>query len=116
MVARYTADGIPGLPRFGEKTASTLLGEYEHIERIPPSARDWRVRVRGADTLAATLRERREDALLYRLLATLVTDVPLQESLSDLEWHFQFIADYCRRIHGAGTQSHEHDAKQIADW
>ncbi|WP_309889797.1 5'-3' exonuclease H3TH domain-containing protein [Archangium sp.] len=80
------ADGIPGLPGFGEKGASALLGAYGHLEAIPDDAASWTVRPRGADKLAATLRANREDALLYRKLATLVTDAPLAESLKDLAW------------------------------
>ena len=82
------ADGIPGLPGFGEKGAAALLNAYGHLEAIPADAAAWTVRPRGADKLAATLREHREDALLYRRLATLVTDAPLPgtKSLADLEW------------------------------
>jgi 5'-3' exonuclease len=81
-----TADGIPGLPGFGERTASALLGAYPRIEDIPHDCRHWSVKVRGADRLAATLQERFEDVLLYRRLATLVEDVPLREDLEALEW------------------------------
>jgi 5'-3' exonuclease len=81
-----TADGIPGLPGFGEKSAATLLGAYEHIERIPTFVHQWTVKPRGALQLAATLAERRAEALEYRILATLVHDVPLGETLADLEW------------------------------
>jgi 5'-3' exonuclease len=80
------ADGIPGLPGFGEKGASALLNAYGHLEAIPTDPAAWTVRPRGAEKLAATLREHREDALLYRKLATLVTDAPLAESLEDLAW------------------------------
>jgi 5'-3' exonuclease len=80
------ADGIPGLPGFGEKGASALLGAYGHLEAIPEDPASWTVRPRGADKLAATLRANREAALLYRKLATLVTDAPLAESLEDLAW------------------------------
>ncbi|WP_164001191.1 5'-3' exonuclease [Pyxidicoccus caerfyrddinensis] len=82
------ADGIPGLAGFGEKGASALLSAYGHLEAIPAEASAWTVRPRGAEKLAATLREHREDALLYRKLATLVTDAPLPgtASLADLEW------------------------------
>jgi 5'-3' exonuclease len=80
------ADGIPGLPGFGEKGASALLGAYGHLEAIPDDAASWTVRPRGADKLAATLRANREDAMLYRKLATLVTNAPLSESLEDLAW------------------------------
>jgi 5'-3' exonuclease len=81
-----TADGIPGLPGFGEKSASTLLGAYPHLEDIPPFAHQWTVKPRGALQLATTLAERRAEALEYRVLATLIDDVPLAESLEDLEW------------------------------
>jgi 5'-3' exonuclease len=80
-----TSDGIPGLPGFGEKTASTLLGAFGHLEAIPLSG-PWGLPLRGADRLADTLRTHMEEALLYRKLATLVTDVPLRESLDDLAW------------------------------
>jgi 5'-3' exonuclease len=81
-----TADGIPGLPGFGEKSASTLLGAYQHIENIPALPLQWSVKPRGALQLAATLNERRAEALHYRKLATLIDDVPLAESLEDLRW------------------------------
>ncbi len=81
-----TADGIPGLRGFGEKTAAALLRAYGHLEQIPPDASRWSVRPRGADVLAATLTAQRDDALLYRKLATLVRTVPLAETLDDLRW------------------------------
>ena len=80
------ADGIPGLKGFGEKGAAMLLNAYGHLEAIPDDASQWTVKPRGAEKLAATLREHREDAMLYRKLATLVRDAPLKESLGDLEW------------------------------
>jgi 5'-3' exonuclease len=81
-----TADGIPGLPGFGKKTAATLLRAYGHLEKIPAKASEWGPKVRGADGLAATLLEHRDEALLYRRLATLIETVPLRESLDDLRW------------------------------
>jgi len=80
------ADGIPGLPGFGERSAGALLAEYGHLEDIPDDAARWRARVRGAERLAGTLAARRADALLYRTLATLRTDAPLEEDLDALEW------------------------------
>ena len=80
------ADGIPGLHGWGKKTAAIVLARYGHIEAIPDSARDWDVKPRRADDLAATLREQRDDALLYKRLATLPLDVPLKEDLKDLRW------------------------------
>lgn len=82
-----SADGIPGLPGFGEKAASALLARYERLEAIPTDPAAWDVDVRGAARLGATLAERRDDALLYRRLATLVDDVPLAETLEQLQWH-----------------------------
>lgn len=81
-----TADGIPGIPGFGEKSAAGLLAHYVHIEAIPDRAADWAVKIRGAERLAGALAGRREDALLYKKLATLVDDVPLEESLDDMRW------------------------------
>ena len=81
-----TADGIPGIKGFGEKTAASLLREYVHVEQIPARARDWKVSVRGADTLAPLLAASREEVLLYRKLTTLVTDVPLPGDLDSLRY------------------------------
>ena len=81
-----SADGFPGLPGFGKKTASMLLGVYEHLEDIPTYAMNWKVQPRGALQLATTLAAHREEALLYRKLATLVETVPLKDSLKDLEF------------------------------
>jgi 5'-3' exonuclease len=81
-----SADGYPGLPGWGERSAAVVLARYATIEAVPRSASAWEVRVRGAERLAATLAERRDEALLYKRLATLREDVPLAESLEELEW------------------------------
>lgn len=81
-----TADGIPGLPRFGAKSAALLLSHYKHIEAIPDDPKEWQVKVRGAERLGAILAEQRDDAMLYKRLATLEENVPLDTTLSDLEW------------------------------
>jgi 5'-3' exonuclease len=78
------ADGIPGLPGFGERTAAALLARHAHLESIPSDGASWPAGIRGATRLAATLSSEREAALLYRRLATLVRDVPIGESLDDL--------------------------------
>jgi 5'-3' exonuclease len=80
------ADGFPGLPGFGEKGAALVIGAYEHLEAIPERARDWKVQPRGALRLATTLAERREEALLYRELATLVETAPVAGSLDELRF------------------------------
>lgn len=79
-----TADGIPGLKGFGAKSAAAVLARWGTIERIPDDASAWDVKVTGAPRLAATLAAERQDAMLYKKLATLVTDVPLAESLDEL--------------------------------
>jgi len=81
-----TADGIPGVPRWGAKSAAAVLREYGTIDAIPDSAAAWRVPVRGAAALAESLSGRRTDALLYKRLATLRVDVPLLENLADLRY------------------------------
>jgi 5'-3' exonuclease len=81
-----TADGIPGLPGFGEKSAGVVLGQYEHLENIPDDPHSWKLPRGRALTLSATLAAHRSDALLYRQLATLVETVPLRESLEDLRF------------------------------
>ena len=72
-----TADGFPGLPGWGAKSAGAVLGHYLHLEQIPNLAKDWAVDVRGAVKLATTLSEQREAAELFRLVATLRTDHPV---------------------------------------
>jgi 5'-3' exonuclease len=81
-----TADGIPGIARWGAKSAAQVLAVYQHIAQIPQRAADWQMRVRGADVLAQNLSEARDLALLYRKLAVLRVDAPLQEALPDLAW------------------------------
>ncbi len=81
-----TADGIPGLPRWGAKSAATVLLHYGHIDAIPDDEQKWAVPVRGAAALAESLRGGRQQAQLYRTLATLRTDVPLTEGLDQLRW------------------------------
>jgi 5'-3' exonuclease len=80
------ADGIPGLTGFGAKTAGTLLAQHVHLEDIPRSSVRWPASIRGAATLARELEAGREAAVLYRRLATLVSDVPISDSLDDLRW------------------------------
>ncbi|MEM9489359.1 MAG: 5'-3' exonuclease H3TH domain-containing protein [Myxococcota bacterium] len=81
-----SADGIPGLPRWGAKSTAAVLSHYHHIAEIPDDEGQWPFKVRGASSLAKILRENRTDAELYRDLATLRRDVPLNESLDDMEW------------------------------
>lgn len=80
------ADGIPGIARWGKKSAATLLARYERIEDIPDDAARWDVPVRGARGLAEALASHRDEARLYKRLATLRTDAPIRETLDDLAW------------------------------
>ena len=81
-----SADGYPGLPGWGTKSAATVLARYEHLEQIPKLALDWNVTVRGALRLATTLSEQRELALLFRELATLRADAPIGADVDALRW------------------------------
>lgn len=81
-----TADGIPGLEGWGEKGTAEVLAHYGSIEAIPDSVADWKVKPRGAEKLSAVLARERQAALLYKQLASLRGDVPLTETLEDLEW------------------------------
>jgi 5'-3' exonuclease len=81
-----SADGYPGVPRWGSKSAAAILAAYGHLEAIPEREAEWRVPVRGAAALAASLREHRDEVYLYRRLATLRADVPLTEQIDDLRW------------------------------
>jgi 5'-3' exonuclease len=96
-----TADGVPGLPGWGAKSSSIVLFEYDHLESIPDDAADWKVVVRGAAKLAATLAEHRDEAMLYRTLTTLRTDVPLPQELDDLRWRGVVMDEFeplCREL------------------
>ena len=81
-----SADGFPGLPGWGSKSASAVLSRYDHLEAIPEDPRTWGVDVRGSQGLAATLVERRADALLFRRLATLVVEPSLLADVDELRW------------------------------
>jgi 5'-3' exonuclease len=81
-----TADGYPGLPGFGAKSAAALLARYGKLEAVPADGALWDAPVRGAAKLAATLAERRADAELYRTLATLATTGPAVGTVDDWEW------------------------------
>jgi 5'-3' exonuclease len=80
------ADGVPGVPGWGSKSAAALLARFGRIEAIPDDPRLWGVSVRGAAALADSLRAHRAEAALYRTLTTLRCDVPLAEDLEDLRW------------------------------
>jgi 5'-3' exonuclease len=80
-----SADGIPGIPGWGARSTAAVLATYHHLEHIPLDG-PWSVAVRGAPRLQAALRERAQDARLYRLLATLRRDSAIACRLEDLQW------------------------------
>ena len=81
------ADGFPGLPGWGAKSTATVLSRYPHLEDIPDAVTAWDLKVRGAASLAKALAEHRDDALLFRELATLRTDAPIPQSdPEELRW------------------------------
>ena len=86
MAISPCADGYPGLPGWGTKSAAAVLARYEHLEHIPKVAAEWDVPVRGALRLATTLSEQRERALLFRELATLRADAPIAADVDTLRW------------------------------
>jgi 5'-3' exonuclease len=84
-----SADGFPGIPGWGAKSASAVLSRYEHLESIPKDAGKWALKTVSpgrAVSLSESLAQRWEEALLYRQLATVRKDVPLEEKLGDLKW------------------------------
>jgi 5'-3' exonuclease len=100
-----SADGFPGLPGWGAKSAATVLARWRHIEEIPADPRHWDVTVRGAVKLATTLEERREDAQLFKDLATLRIDRSLLGAVEDLRWRgpTDAFAAVCAAMDAPGT-------------
>ena len=100
-----TADGIPGIRGWGSRSAAAVLARYGHLEGIPEDPARWDLPVRGAPALAAGLREQRPAVMLYRTLATLREDVPLDEDLDALRWRgvdHQALAALCEEIGETG--------------
>ena len=82
-----TADGFPGLPGWGAKSASSVLARYGSIDDIPDDPAQWDVPgLRGAAKLATALADNRELAQLFRRIATVVTDVPVGR-VDDWHWN-----------------------------
>lgn len=81
-----SADGYPGIQGWGEKSTSTVLAKYKHIENISNDPAKFGLSVGRATTLLENLKSNYKDALLFRELSTLRTDVPLKETLADMKW------------------------------
>jgi len=83
------ADGYPGIPSWGAKSSSAVLARFEHLESIPNDANKWKLKAISpgrATSLAESLNQHHDEALLYRKLATLREDVPIKEKLNNLKW------------------------------
>jgi 5'-3' exonuclease len=98
-----SADGFPGLPGWGAKSAAAVLARYGHLETIPDDWREWQVKVASPAKLSASLTADRDRAILFRTLATLRSDIPLFDSVDQLHWagptpHFAALAE---RLDGA---------------
>ena len=81
-----TADGYPGLPGWGAKSSAAVLAKFGHLESVPADFREWRVNAASAKTLADTLLRERDQAMLFRRLATLRTDISLFDDVEQLLW------------------------------
>jgi len=81
-----SADGYPGLAGWGSKSAGAVLAAFGHLEAIPDDPLEWHLDIRSAGRLAITLRDHRDEALLYRRLAILNRDSAISGTLEDLEW------------------------------
>ena len=81
------ADGYPGLPGWGAKSSAAVLSKFVHLEAIPHDSGDWHVNAANAGSLAATLVREWEQALLFRRLATLRTDISLFQDVEELRWN-----------------------------
>ncbi len=108
-----TADGFPGLPGWGAKSAALVLARYEHIEQIPTQASLWEVPgLRGAAKLSATLQEQMELALLFRIVATIDRAAPVG-TVDDWRWGGPTDAfeTFCTNL---GVPALAHRAEQLA--
>jgi 5'-3' exonuclease len=81
-----SADGYPGLAGWGAKSSAAVLAKFIHLESIPADYREWRVKAAHASALAATLVRERDQAFLFRTLATLRTDIQLFDHVDQLQW------------------------------
>jgi 5'-3' exonuclease len=99
-----SADGFPGLPGWGPKSAALTFARHPHLEDVPKDIRQWDPAIRGARRLSEVLVERWNEALLFRILATLRTDVPVFESVDELEWKGPDPAfeRYCEQMQAEG--------------
>jgi len=101
------ADGYPGLRGWGAKSSAAVLAKFGHLESIPTDFREWRVKVANASALADTLSCERDQALLFRTLATLRTDISLFDDVDELRWNgpTPTFSDLAARLDSAVTET-----------
>jgi 5'-3' exonuclease len=95
-----SADGYPGVPGWGAKSAAAALAKYGRIESFPSDAQEWGLGASRGARLAESLAQHPAEIALYRKLATLREDAPLKERLADLEWRgaYQRLNEFCARL------------------
>ncbi len=95
-----SADGFPGVPAWGAKSAAAVLTAYQHLESIPENPLQWELPAGRALRLSESLQSHKEEAFLFRRLATVRRDVPIQESIGDLEWRgaHRRLAELCQEL------------------
>ena len=95
-----SADGFPGVRGWGEKAAALVLSQYPHLEDIPKDWHEWHPSIKRARPLAESLFSAWNDALLFRMLATLRTDAPVFENVDALQWTgpLPTFEAYCQRL------------------
>ncbi len=98
-----SADGFPGIPGWGVKAAAAVLSHYGHLEHVPKDWHEWHPSIRKARPLSESLFSAWEDALLFRNLATLRTDLPVLERIEHLCWHGPLpgFEEHCKRMNAA---------------
>ena len=108
------ADGYPGLRGWGAKSSAVVLSKFAHLESIPTDWREWRVTVANASALADTLSCEQDRALLFRMLATLRTDIALFDDVDELRWNgpTPTFADLAARLDAAVTETRRSVARR----
>ena len=110
-----SADGFPGVRGWGEKAAAQVLHHYPHLENIPRSWQSWHPSIRRGRVLAESLFAAWNDALLFRTLATLRSDVPVFETVEDLRWSTARpeFEEWCKRLNAPGLQRRATTLKRV---
>jgi 5'-3' exonuclease len=111
-----SADGYPGLAGWGAKSSAAVLAKFVHLESIPKDCREWHVNATNAGALADTLRREWENALLFRRLATLRTEIPLFDDVEQLRWNGPKpeFEDLAAGLDGAVTLSRKSSSRKTA--